>query len=77
MATTIERVKKVTAELLNIEVESIKDDSRFIEDLGAKSIQTVELVAGFEEEFEIEMEEEDALAAKSVAKAAELIDACL
>ncbi len=77
MATTIERVKKVTAELLGLDAASIKDDARFIEDLGAKSVQTVELVAGFEEEFEIEMEEEDALAAKSVAKAAELIDACL
>ncbi len=77
MASTIERVKKVAAELLDIDPSTIQDNARFIEDLGVKSVQTVELIAGFEEEFEIEMEEDDALAAKSVSKAAELIDACL
>lgn len=75
MSDTIERVKKVTAELLGLDVAEIKDDSRFIEDLGAQSVQAVELIAGFEEEFEVELEEEDALAAKTVKDAAGLIDA--
>ena len=74
MSDTLERIKKVTAELLNIDAAGIKDDARFVADLGAQSVQAVELIAGFEEEFEIELEEEDALAADTVAAAAKLID---
>jgi acyl carrier protein len=74
MATTMERVKKVTAEVLKIDPKTIKDTSRFVEDLGAESVQSIELVAAFEEEFEIEMDEDAALSVKNVSDASQFID---
>jgi len=74
MADTIERVKKVTADVLKIDSAKIENTSRFVEDLGAESIQSVELIASFEEEFDIELDEDDALAVKSVSDAAAFID---
>ncbi len=68
------RIKQVTAELLGIDINQINDDSRFVEDLGAESIQSIELVAAFEEEFDIEMDEDAALAVTNVSNAAEFID---
>lgn len=69
MSDVSERIIKVTAETLKIDTGRIKDDSRFVEDLGAESIQSVELVAAFEEEFDLEMDEEDALGVKTVGDA--------
>ena len=60
MSNTLERVKKVTADLLKIEETQIDESSRFVEDLGAQSIQSVELVAALEEELDIELDEEEA-----------------
>ena len=74
MSNTLERVKRVTAELLKVDPAKVKDNSRFVEVLGAESIQSIELVAAFEEEFDIEMDEDAALAVKSVADAAKFID---
>lgn len=74
MFDTLERVKRVTAELLKIEPSKVQDNSRFVEDLGAESIQSIELVAAFEEEFDIEMDEDAALAVKSAGDAAKFID---
>ncbi|UCE07586.1 MAG: acyl carrier protein [bacterium] len=74
MSDTLERVKKVTAELLKVNVNNIKDDSRFVEDLGAESIQSIELVAAFEEEFDLEMDEDEALAVKNISDAVKFID---
>lgn len=74
MSNTLERVKRVTAELLKVDPAKVKDNSRFVEDLGAESIQSIELVAAFEEEFDIEMDEDAALAVKSVADATKFID---
>ena len=74
MATTMERVKKVTAEVLKIDPKTIKDTSRFVEDLGAESVQSIELVAAFEEEFEIEMDEDAALSVKNITDASQFID---
>ena len=62
----LERVKNVVAEVLEIEPGSIADSARFVEDLGAQSIQSVELVAAFEEEFDIDMDDDEALAVKTV-----------
>ena len=73
MSDVEQRVKEVTARTLKVDVARIADDSRFVEDLGAESIQSVELVAAFEEEFDIEMDEEDALEVKTVGKAVEFI----
>ena len=74
MSDTLARVKKVTAETLKIDESMIKDDSRFVEDLGAESIQSVELVAAFEEEFDIEMDEQGALGVKDVGGAVAFIE---
>ena len=77
MATVEERVKQVTARVLNLDVEDIKADDGFATDLGAESLQSVELVAMFEEEFGIEMEEDAALAVQTVGEAVTFItDIC-
>ncbi len=55
-----ERVKKIIAEQLGVEEEDITPESSFVEDLGADSLDTVELVMAFEEEFGIEIPDEDA-----------------
>ena len=55
-----ERVKKVVAEQLTVEADQIKPQSTFIDDLGADSLDIVELVMAFEEEFEIEIPDEAA-----------------
>jgi len=74
MSDTMERVKKVTAEVLKVDLEKVQVESRFVDDLGAESIQSIELVAAFEEEFDIEMDEDAALAVKTVDDAAVFID---
>ena len=63
------RVKKVTCEILGAPVEEITLESRFVQDLHAESIQSIELVAGFEAEFDIEMDEDEALEVKNVGDA--------
>lgn len=74
MSDTRDRIIKVVSKTLKVDTARITDDARFVEDLGAESIQSVELVAAFEEEFDIEMDEETALAVKDVGKAVEFID---
>jgi acyl carrier protein len=73
MATVAERVKAVTASVLKLEPARIKPEHSFTVDLGASSVQSVELVASFEEEFGIQMEEDAALSVETVAKAVEFI----
>ena len=73
MATVAERVKAVTARVLNIDAKTIKASDNFAVDLGAESVQSVELVAMFEEEFGIEMDEDAALAVETVGGAIEFI----
>ncbi len=67
------RIVKVVAETLKIDESRISDESRFVEELGSESMQSVELIAAFEEEFDIEMDEEDAIDVKTVGKAVEFI----
>jgi len=67
------RVSEVVSEVLGVNVEDVTPDSRFVQDLGAESIQSVELVAAFEEEFEIEMDEETALQVQTVSMAVDFI----
>ncbi len=55
-----ERVKKVIAEKLGVEAETIKNEASFVEDLGADSLDTVELVMALEEEFACQIPDEDA-----------------
>ena len=73
MATVEERIKAVTGRLLKIDPATINNDDNFSADLGAESIQSLELVASFEEEFEIEMEELAALSVDTVGKAVEFV----
>ena len=77
MSDVAERIIKVTSETLKVDPGRIKDEMRFVEDLGAESIQSVELVAAFEEEFDIEMDEEAALEVKTVGKAISFISEML
>jgi len=67
------RVKKVTAQILGVDEVAIKAESLFVEDLGAESVQSLELVAAFEEEFDIEMAEDAALKVKTVGDAVSFI----
>ena len=73
MATVAERVKAVTARVLKVSLEEIRPEQSFAEDLGAESVQSIELVAMFEEEFGIEMDEDAALSVETVAAAVEFI----
>jgi acyl carrier protein len=72
--STLDRIKNVAAELLKIEASRVQETSRFVEDLGADSMQSIELVAAFEEEFDIEMDEDAALGVKTVGDAVTFID---
>jgi acyl carrier protein len=55
-----ERVKKIIADQLGVKEEDITDDSSFVDDLGADSLDTVELVMALEEEFNCEIPDEEA-----------------
>lgn len=60
MSDISDRVKKIVIEHLNADAEKVKDGASFIEDLGADSLDTVELVMAFEEEFGIEIPDDAA-----------------
>ncbi|MBD8493797.1 acyl carrier protein [Pseudomonas syringae] len=60
MSTIEDRVKKIVAEQLGVKEEEVKNESSFVEDLGADSLDTVELVMALEEEFETEIPDEEA-----------------
>ncbi len=70
----LDRVIKVTAKVLALDADSIKPEDSFVFDLGAESVQSVELVASFEQEFGIELEEDAALAVDTVGGAADFIE---
>jgi acyl carrier protein len=57
-----------------VDQERVTENARFVEDLGAESVQSIELVAAFEEEFDIDMDEEAALQVKSVGDAVKFIE---
>jgi acyl carrier protein len=71
------RVKDVVSNVLKVESSEITDDSNFIFDLGADSMQSVELVAGFEEEFDIEMDQDKALEIQTIEDAVNFISSYL
>ena len=60
MSTVEERVKKIVIEQLGVKEEEVKNESSFVDDLGADSLDTVELVMALEEEFECEIPDEEA-----------------
>ncbi|MBL4607405.1 MAG: acyl carrier protein [Pseudomonadales bacterium] len=60
MSTIEDRVKKIVAEQLGVDLEEVKVEASFVDDLGADSLDTVELVMALEEEFETEIPDEEA-----------------
>lgn len=60
MASIDERVKQIVAEQLGVEEEQVTPEAAFMDDLGADSLDTVELVMALEEEFDVEISDEDA-----------------
>ncbi len=69
-----ERTIKVTCEVLNVTPDMVTPESDFVFDLGAESTQSVQLVAAFDEEFDINMDAEDALEVQTVGNAIEFIE---
>ncbi|MBD3246447.1 MAG: acyl carrier protein [Candidatus Omnitrophica bacterium] len=69
-----EKVKDIIAEQLGVKKEEIKPESSFIDDLGADSLDTVEVVMALEEEFGIEIPDEDAEKITTVGEATKYID---
>ena len=72
-----QRVVKVVAHTLKVDPARVTEEARFVEDLGAESMQSVELVAAFEEEFDIDLDEQESLDVKSVGNAVDFISAQL
>lgn len=73
MSNIEERVIKIVCEQLNVKEEDVKPAASFIDDLGADSLDTVELVMALEEEFETEIPDEDAEKLTSVQEAIDYI----
>ena len=74
MSDVEKRLKELVAKILKVDLVAVTDEARFVEELGAQSIQSVELMAAFEEEFDLEMDDEQASAVKTVGKAVEFIE---
>ncbi len=72
-----DRVKQVIARVLKVRPDDIGNKANLIFDLGADSMQSLELVAAFEEEFDIEMDEDKALEVQNVSSAVAFIESCL
>ena len=69
-----QRVKKIVAEQLGVNESEIKNESSFVDDLGADSLDTVELVMALEEEFECEIPDEEAEKITSVQQAIDYVN---
>jgi acyl carrier protein len=74
MAFNQDRVKEIIVEQLGVSPEQVKPENRFIDDLGADSLDTVELVMALEEEFECEIPDEEAEKITSVQQAVDYIN---
>ena len=72
--STFDKVKDVIIDKLGVEEESIKSEAHFVNDLGADSLDTVELIMEFEEEFGIEIPDEDAENITTVSSAIKYIE---
>ncbi len=71
--SVVDRVKKIVVENLGVEAEKVTESASFIDDLGADSLDTVELVMAFEEEFGIEIPDDAAESILTVADAVKFI----
>ena len=70
----LSQIKKIVVEKLDVNESKITENAKFIDDLGADSLDTVELIMQFEEEFEIEIPDEDAEKILSVKQAVDYIE---
>ena len=75
MADIETRVKKIVAKNLDVEESRITSDSRFIEDLNADSLDTVEMIMAFEEEFDVEIPDEETEKVKTISDVVNYIKA--
>ena len=75
MSTIVERVTKLVCEQLGVKEEEVTPEASFVEDLGADSLDTVELVMALEEEFETEIPDEEAEKITTVREAIDYIEA--
>jgi acyl carrier protein len=73
MASVAERIKQIVAEQLGVEEDQVTTAASFMDDLGADSLDTVELVMALEEEFDIEISDEDAEKIQTVQNAIDYI----
>ena len=69
----LEKLKEIIADVLNVEVDDITEDTTFVDDLGADSLDIFQIIMGLEEEFDIEIENEDAEKIVTVSDAVEQI----
>ena len=69
-----DRVKKIVSDQLGISLDEIQSDSSFVDDLGADSLDTVELVMALEEEFDTEIPDEEAEKITTVQQAIDFVD---
>jgi acyl carrier protein len=74
MASIEERVKNIIVEQLGVDAEQVVTGASFVDDLGADSLDTVELVMAFEEEFDLEIPDEDAEKMRTVGDAVTYLD---
>ena len=74
---TLEKVKKLLAEQLNIDVEKIAEKSKVIDDLGADSLDVVEMLMTLEDEFNVTVSDEESVNLKTVGDIVKLIDSKL
>ena len=74
MATTLDRVRAIVADRLGVDEDKVTMDSEFIGDLNADSLDLVEVIMAMEQEFDIEIKDEDAENIRTVADAVQYID---
>ncbi len=74
MASTLERVKKVVVDRLKVSDDEVTETASFVDDLGADSLDVVDLVIGFEDEFEVQIPDEDAEKITTVKQAVDYIE---
>lgn len=77
MSTVEDRVRKIVVEQLGVKEEELKNDASFVDDLGADSLDTVELVMALEEEFETEIPDEQAEKITTIQQAIDYIESNL
>ncbi len=75
MASNAERIKQIVAEQLGVDEDQVTAEASFMDDLGADSLDTVELVMALEEEFDIEISDEDAEKIQTVQNAIDYVEA--